>query len=81
MPVPALALLILVIADLFEKDHSAPGSLLRDAAQEALLLFPIRVLGPQRLGTSSSSVKSEVASRLDLWRRGELLELAMRAKT
>jgi hypothetical protein len=39
------------------------------------------VLGPQRLGASSSSGKAEVTARLDLWRRGRNPELVTRAKS
>jgi len=45
-----------------------------------LLLFPTLVLGPQRPGASSSSVKSEIPARLDLWRRGLIPEVTARAK-
>jgi hypothetical protein len=62
--------------DLLTNAHSSRGTILRDAAQETLLIFPTLILGPPRLGASSSSVKTEVTARLDLWRRGELLELA-----
>ena len=60
-----------VIADLFHRSHSTRGQVLRDAAREALLLFPTYVLGPQRPGASSSAM-TEVVVRLDLWRRDEL---------
>ncbi len=59
---PCLAQLTPVIKDLLERAHSTRGVLLRDAAQEALLLFPTLVLGPQRPGVSSSSVKAEVSA-------------------
>jgi hypothetical protein len=58
LPALALALLTPVIADLFKKAHSTRASLLRDAAQEALLFFPTLVLGPQRPNVSSSIAKS-----------------------
>jgi hypothetical protein len=69
---PGFALLPLVIADMFHKAHSIRGPALRDAALETLLLFPTLVIGPQRPSASSSSVKTEVTPRLDLWWRGEL---------
>ena len=43
-------------------------------------MFPTLVLGPQKPGASSSAVKAEIASRLDLWNRGQLDVLAARAK-
>ena len=43
-------------------------------------MFPTLVLGPQSPGTSSSNVKTEVITRLDLWRRGLLDELDLRSK-
>jgi hypothetical protein len=44
----SLSVLTLVITDLLKRAHSSRGTLLRDAPQEALLLFPTLVLGPQR---------------------------------
>ena len=72
--------LLLVIADLLTRAFSTRGVTLRDAALEALLLFPNLELGPQRPRASSSSVKTEIAARLYMWRRGCLHELAMRTK-
>ena len=43
-------------------------------------MFPTLVLGPQRSRAASSSVKTEISARLDLWRRGHLDKLALRAK-
>jgi hypothetical protein len=80
LPTPSLDQLTPVIQDLLERAHSTRGVLLRDAPQEALLLFPTLVLGPQRHGASSSSVKSEITARFDLWRRGLIPELTARAK-
>ena len=80
LPTPSLSTLTPAIQDLLERAHSTRGVLLRDAAQEALLLFPTLVLGPQRLGASSSSVKAEIIARLDLWRRGHIPELTTGAK-
>ena len=80
LPAHALDTLMQVIADLFSGTHSTRGVALRDVVLEALLLFPTLVLGPRRLGASSSSVRTEVAARLDLWRREDLYKLAKRAK-
>ena len=44
------------------------------------MLFPTLVLGPQRPGALSSSVKAGISARLDLWRRGRILELTAKAK-
>jgi hypothetical protein len=74
LPTPSLSHLTPFIQDLLERAHSTRGVLLRDAAQEALLLFPTSVLGPQRPVASSSSVKAEMIARLDLWRRGHIPE-------
>ncbi len=76
------AQLIPIISALIRRAHSTRGVILRGAAQEALLLFPTLVLGPQRLGASSFSVKTEVNTSYDLyWRRGDVKELARRAKS
>jgi len=75
----ALSILMPLIVDLLSRTHYTRRAALRDAAQETLLLFPALALGPQGPGASSSSVRIEVASRLDLWRRGDLHELARRA--
>jgi hypothetical protein len=80
LPTHAQALFILIIVDLVIRARTTRGELLRNEAQEALLFFPTSVLGPQRPGASSSSVKAEVNSRLDLWRRGHIDEQAKRAK-
>ena len=66
IPTPTLSTLTHVIADLLSRASTTRGIALRDATQEALLLLPNLVLGPQRLGASSSNVKSEVEARLDL---------------
>jgi len=80
LPTPSLSQLIPFIKDLLERAHSTRGVLLRDDAQEALFLFPTLVLGPQRPGASSSSVRAETTARLDLWHRGLIPELTARAK-
>ena len=80
MPVPVLILLTPIIDDLFTKDHSTRGTVFRDVAYEALFLFPALVLGPKRPRASSCGVKTEVATRFDLLRQGELLDLVQRAK-
>ena len=76
----ALNILTPVIVDLLSRAHSTQGFVLRDATVETLLLFPTLVLGPRRPGASSSSVRIDVVTMLDLWRRGDLHELARRAK-
>jgi len=77
---PGLVMLTSLITDLLTRAHSTRGVSLRDAAQEAFLLFPTPVLGPHGPGASSSIVKTEVLAGLDLWRRGDLHELARLAK-
>jgi hypothetical protein len=67
LPSPALSILTpIIIYDLVHRAHSTTGVLLRDAAHEALMLFPTLVLGPKRPGASSTSVKNEVKAKLDL---------------
>ena len=68
------------IADLVERAHFPRGTLFRDAAMEALFLFPTLILCPQTPGASSSSVNIAVSARLELWRRGLLNEVDLRAK-
>jgi hypothetical protein len=80
IPAPALSILTNVIADLLSRDCTARGTVLRDATQEVFLLFPTLVSGPRRHGASSSSVKSEVDAKLDLWRKCHIDELAICAK-
>jgi hypothetical protein len=65
LPALDLSVFFLVITDLLTRAHSTREVSLRDASQEALLLFPTLVLGPHRLGASSSSVRTEVAARMD----------------
>ncbi len=76
----ALSLLMLVIMNLVDRAHATRRTLLRDVAQEALLLFPTLVLGPQCHGATFSCVKTEVNVRLSPWRRRLLDELALHAK-
>ena len=80
IPTPSLAALLPVATDLFNKAADTRGENLREAAWDALFLFPTLVLGPQKPGASSSSVRAEIASRLDLWSRGQLDVLATRAR-
>ena len=77
---PPLTALLLLITYRAERAHSTRGTLLRDATQEALLVFPTLVFGPQRPGATSSSVKMEVNARLDPWHRGLLDDLVIRDK-
>jgi hypothetical protein len=75
LPALALTMLLPVVTNLIERSaYLTRGIQLRDDAQEALLPFPALVLGPHRLGATSSSVKTEVDARLDLWRRSLLNE-------
>jgi len=55
-----------VVTDLYNKAADIRGEVLREAAWDALFLFPTLVVGPQKPGASSSAVKTEVATRLDL---------------
>jgi hypothetical protein len=73
--------LLLVVTELFNKAADVRREALREAAWDVLFLFPTLVLGPQKPGASSSTVISEVAARLDLWKKGHLDILAARAKT
>jgi hypothetical protein len=57
------------------------GEVLREAAWDALFLFPTLVLGPKKPGASSKAVKSEIAAKLDLWNKGQLDTLAARVKS
>ncbi len=70
-----------VLTELFNKTADITWEVLREAAWDALFFFPTRVLGPQRPGASSTTVKAEIAARLDLWNRGRLDTLAARART
>ena len=80
LPTPTLRNVTPIIADLVSRAHSTRGVVLKDAAQEALLLFTTLVLGPQRSVDSTISVKTEVAASLNLWRKDQIEELALRAK-
>ena len=68
-----------VLAELLVKAATTKGEGQREAARDALFLFPTLVLGPQKPGASSSYVKAEVAARLDLWNKGALDDLVARA--
>jgi hypothetical protein len=80
IPKLCTAALLPVVTDLCDKAADTRGEVLREAAWDALFLFPTLVLGPQKPGISSSAIKSEVAARLDLWKRGLLDVLADKAK-
>jgi hypothetical protein len=80
IPKPSIAALLPVVTDLCNKAADIRGEVLREAAWDALFLFPTLVLGPHKPGISSSAVKLEVAARLDLWNRGLLDVLADKAK-
>jgi hypothetical protein len=57
LPAQGLSMLLLVITDLLTRAHSTRGVSLRDAAEEALLLYPKLVIGSQRPGASSSNIR------------------------
>ena len=67
------------ITDLLTKAITTTCEVL-EATRDALFLFPTLVLVPQKSGAASSTVKSEMAARIDLWNKGKLEELASRAK-
>jgi hypothetical protein len=81
LPKPCQQKLVHNIADLFAKVADTRGEILREAAWDALFLFRTLVLGPQKPGASSSSVKAEITTRLDLWNKGKLNALAARARS
>ena len=58
LPAQGLSMLLPVITDLLTRSHSTRGVSLRDAPEEAHLLYTKLVLGPQRLGAISSIVKT-----------------------
>ena len=66
IPKPCIAALLPVVKDLFNKAADIRGEVLREAAWDALFLFPTLVMRPQKPRASSSAVKTEVAARLDL---------------
>jgi hypothetical protein len=80
LPKPCLSTITPVITDLLNKAADVRGEVLREAAWDALFLFPTLVLGPQKPGASTTAVKAEMTIRLDLWNKGELDILAARAK-
>jgi len=69
------------VTDPFNKAVDIRGEVLREAAWDARFLFPTLVLGPQKPGASSTAARYEIATRLDLWNKGQLDTLAARAKT
>ena len=73
-------MIIPVITDLLNTAADIRGEILREAAWDALFLFPTLVLGPQKPGALSSAVKAEMAQRVELWNKGQLDILAARAK-
>jgi hypothetical protein len=77
IPTPSLSVLTHVIADRLPRPSTTRGIALRDATQDALVLFPTLVLGPHRRDASSSNVKSEVDARLDLTTSGVEAKLAI----
>jgi len=65
IPKPCIAAMLPVVTDLYNKAADIRAEVLREAAWDALFLFPTLVLGPHK-PCASSVVKSEVAARLDL---------------
>ncbi len=57
------------------------GEILWEVVWDALVLFPTLVLGPHKPGAASSFVKADLVTRLDLWNKGKLDELAARARS
>jgi hypothetical protein len=55
-----------VLTKLFNKAPDIRGENLREAAWDALFLFPTPVLGPQMPGASSFAVRTEIAARLEV---------------
>jgi hypothetical protein len=80
IPRPSVTTLLLVVTELFNKAADVRGKALRDAAWDTLFMFPTLVLGPQNPGASSSSIKSKIATRMDLWNKGHLDVFTTRAK-
>jgi hypothetical protein len=80
IPKPSTAALLRVVTDLCDKAADTRGEVLREAAWDALFLFPTLVLGPHKFVISSSVVKTEVAARLDLWNKDLLDVFADKAK-
>jgi len=76
-----MPVIIPVITDLMNKEADISREVLKEAAWDALFHFPTSVLGPQKLSASSSTVKAEMAQRVELWNKGQLDILAARAKT
>jgi hypothetical protein len=74
-------MLLPVVNGLFNKAVDIRGEVLREAVWDALFLFPTLVLGPQIPGASSTTVRSEIETRLDLWNKGQLDTLVARAKS
>ena len=66
IPKPSLQQLLPVLTELLTKAADVRGTVLREAAWDALFLFPTLVLGPQKPGASATAVKAEIATRLDL---------------
>ena len=54
------------MTELLTQAADVRGMVLREAAWDALFLFPTLVMGPQKPGASATAVKAEVAARLDL---------------
>ena len=81
LPNPYLQQMLPCLPEIFTKAATNRGDAQWEAVWGALFLFPTLVLGPHKVGAASSTVKTEIADRLDFWNRGQLEELAIRAKS
>jgi hypothetical protein len=79
LPNPTKTLVTATITSLFCKAVPMRVEEIRTITWAMVFLFPSLFLGPQRPGAPSSAVKEETKARLNLWHRGDLLELARRA--
>jgi len=78
-PGPAKTIVTTIITSLFRQAVTMKGEALRTYVWSLVFLFPSIVLGPHQSGAPSSAVKAETEARLDLWRRGQLPEVARSA--
>jgi hypothetical protein len=80
LPQPCLDLLLHVATELFSEAKTTKEVFLRKATWDIVLLLSTLALDPQRLDATSSAVKAEGITRLDLRQLGHLDELASIAK-
>ena len=66
IPKPSMHQVLPVMTELLTKTADVRGTVLREAAWDALFLFPALVMGPQKPGALATTVKTEVTTRLDL---------------